>query len=375
LRLTGLDGSVENANMDEGRTSAQAIAELDPVALEQKAEILRDMTLDLICHLRNMPHSEGEPRQNLDGLAVRLREAQRPEDVKAIAEQLQTVCQNLSSITDTLLEKAIRARQNDLKGIIAAITASMKAISATNENLGDKLDKEIDHIEQALDEPDPKLASEKLLDVSQSLRAATTQVKADIEAAKSEVRGASGRIKELEEQLEQTRQESLRDGLTRLYNRRAFSEMLQKTFAKEGCKHPCSLIMLDIDHFKQVNDLHGHLIGDALLVKVARTVDGLTDPVSFAARYGGEEFAIIVGNALLTRAKEVAEELRARVSAARWGYRRGDEQRTLSATISLGVAQFRPNDTPESLVERADKALYLAKNSGRNQVRTELDLG
>lgn len=359
--------------MENGQATSQMLEPGKATAPENITEQYRSMVLDLICYLRNMPHAEGEPRQRFDAVVTKLRNTDDVEEVLELSRQLAVVCNSMGAITDTLVEKTLREHHAGVKKIIGSVTESIRSLSTSNESLQENIDQEISKIVN-LDESDPKAAGEVLLSVSNSLSEATRKVKAEIVDAKTEVENTSGRVKELEQQLEQTRQESLRDALTRLYNRRAFNVMLEETLSGSGIKGTWCMIMLDIDHFKLVNDTHGHLIGDALLVKVARILDAVVDGSSFAARYGGEEFSIIVANAEIYKAVEVAEEIRARVAAGKWSYSRGRENRTLSATVSMGVAEYRPEDTAESIVGRADQALYYAKKHGRDQVRTESDL-
>lgn len=130
-----------------------------------------------------------------------------------------------------------------------------------------------------------------------------------------------------------------------------------------------SFIMADIDDFKRVNDLYGHLAGDQVLVTFAEILKKDLRMDDIAARYGGEEFSIILSNLGIKEAIAVANRLRERLenTPVIWG----DE--IINVTASFGVAQVRKGDTPQSLIERADKALYLAKSDGKNCVRSEFD--
>jgi diguanylate cyclase (GGDEF)-like protein len=171
------------------------------------------------------------------------------------------------------------------------------------------------------------------------------------------------------EQFERARieaeQDSTTDHLTRAHNRRYFDQRLaeeMKRSARSGA--PLSLVLLDVDHFKAVNDRHGHTVGDSVLQWVASVATGtLRNPANFC-RYGGEEFAIIVTDGTLHQAAAAAERVRSAIARAPWGEDR------LNIAVSAGVAQVRENDTLESLVFRADEALYLAKRNGRNRVES-----
>ncbi|MFZ5650847.1 MAG: GGDEF domain-containing protein [Bacillota bacterium] len=127
---------------------------------------------------------------------------------------------------------------------------------------------------------------------------------------------------------------------------------------------PLSVIMMDIDHFKKVNDTYGHDAGDVVLKEFARTVKSAIRPMDFLGRYGGEEFVVIC-NACIDEASEIAGRVRLTVSAAPVSISEGQ---ALSITASFGVAGYRPGDNPETLIKRADTALYEAKKAGRNRV-------
>lgn len=160
------------------------------------------------------------------------------------------------------------------------------------------------------------------------------------------------------------------DVLTTLYNRRAFYDRGAQTL--ESCKrygHHCSLLMLDIDNFKKINDLHGHGAGDEAIRMVSRSLQNSLRDVDIIGRVGGEEFAVILPYTLAAQAWETAERLRCAIEKSVAECSAGD----IRVTVSIGVASFSPNEpkTVEDLIAMADHALYRAKNSGRNRVETE----
>lgn len=158
-----------------------------------------------------------------------------------------------------------------------------------------------------------------------------------------------------------------RDGLTKLLRREVLDAELPIRFADaESTGNPLSLIMLDIDKFKAVNDTHGHAKGDEVLKDVARCVEMTVAGKGVAYRYGGEEITIVLPNHDAQEAAAVAERLRTALQALKPG--------GLSMTASLGVASFPLHvSTQEELLARADKALYAAKDGGRNLVRVHGD--
>lgn len=175
-------------------------------------------------------------------------------------------------------------------------------------------------------------------------------------------------IDSLRKQLEQVKEESKTDTLTGISNRKAFDATLEHSIltSREDNK-PFSLLLLDIDHFKLFNDNYGHLIGDKVLRYVAASLKRSVKGSDFVARFGGEEFVIILPGTNISGAMTVAEQIREAISSGKLTDKGTDESYG-TLTISIGVTQFRVSDLSNELIERADKALYLAKNRGRNRV-------
>lgn len=175
----------------------------------------------------------------------------------------------------------------------------------------------------------------------------------------------------LRQELAQAREIAKTDALTGLSNRRAFDQKLDEHIEafKQNDSELC-LLLLDIDHFKQVNDTFGHQMGDNVLRYTANLMKLHIAEHHCAARYGGEEMAIIMPNTPFKKAMEIAEKIRC--SLAQHPLKRKNSKESIGkVTISIGVSGFKMNDSTESLIERADKALYRAKNNGRNQVMAE----
>ena len=169
-------------------------------------------------------------------------------------------------------------------------------------------------------------------------------------------------------QAEQRAQElARRDVLTNTWNRRHAEETAQRevTRARRGGQ-PLSLILLDIDHFKSINDCYGHLVGDEALKAVAAECQQTVRAEDVVARWGGEEFLILLPDTGLQGASELAERLRHALSLLIIDV--ADQQPPPRITASLGVVCLSPDESFEELVARADKALYLAKDAGRNRV-------
>jgi diguanylate cyclase len=176
----------------------------------------------------------------------------------------------------------------------------------------------------------------------------------------------------LRENLAKVTTESERDFLTGTFNRKTFDKRLLEAMqeAKEK-RTELVLVMLDVDHFKKFNDTFGHLIGDEVLKIVARTLTDSVKGMDTVARYGGEEFAVILPKTPIGGGMIVADAIRKTI-AGRELKRKDTGANYGQITISAGVASFRHDkDTPETLVKRADEALYRSKHAGRNRVTQE----
>lgn len=158
------------------------------------------------------------------------------------------------------------------------------------------------------------------------------------------------------------------DGLTQVHNKRYFLEFIDREMARcARYDRPLSLILFDIDFFKKINDVHGHLAGDFVLKRLAEVVSKHIRKEEAFARYGGEEFAIIMPETNGARARVFAEKIRRMVEVAEYQY----EDRMISVTVSLGIAEMGGHRDPHSFIKAADEMLYLAKDNGRNRVEGE----
>lgn len=176
--------------------------------------------------------------------------------------------------------------------------------------------------------------------------------------AEEELKAAKDRAEEL----------ASKDELTGLDNRRAFFDQGYRIFKQAvRFKHPVSVIMMDIDHFKNVNDSYGHSVGDKVLQAVAEHLQSMVREIDIVARIGGEEFAFILPETAIDEAVNMAERLRLKIAEARVPH----EEKQIKITASFGVSS-KPveNETLETMLTRADDALFMAKKKGRNQVRT-----
>jgi len=181
-------------------------------------------------------------------------------------------------------------------------------------------------------------------------------------------------IEQLRDHLTQLEREASMDSLTGIANRKSLDKSLRDaiSFASREEKPMC-VLMIDIDHFKLFNDTHGHQLGDQVLKLVARNMTDCIKGLDTAARYGGEEFCVVLPQTRLHDAAHVGDTIRNLVASKKVINRRTGIMLG-QITLSVGVAQYRPGESSGDLINRADEALYLAKQTGRNRVMTEHDL-
>ena len=164
------------------------------------------------------------------------------------------------------------------------------------------------------------------------------------------------------------------DSLTGLHNRRWLEEMYPRELNRSNAGNlHLSAFMLDIDHFKNINDTYGHLVGDQVLIAVAKAILQSLRPTDMPVRYGGEEFTIFLPGTNIENAKIVGERLRASVESMKIPLL--DKKDFISVTISVGFTERKDGDSVETIIKRADDALYHAKESGRNRVCLNLGEG
>ena len=181
-------------------------------------------------------------------------------------------------------------------------------------------------------------------------------------------------LRELYDLCSQLKSQATIDFLTGLYNRRAFEKQLE--LAVERAKRDkgiFSLILLDIDHFKRINDLYGHLVGDEVLKKLAQLIKDTVRKVDFPARYGGEEFAIILPSTGFEGALSAAWRLKQKIAQTNFG----SEKRPIRLTVSMGFGTYRPLQglSAKEFLNRVDQLLYAAKHRGRDLIVHEDERG
>lgn len=295
----------------------------------------------------------------------------RAEATRRLFTQLseQTRAADFGTILPTVREQRREERQlvdghlNDLRDMVWHLLNAL-AQMAQEEAQDDAL------IHQQVRQLSQQAQSPNALDIHalrQTLQSITQVIEKRERRHRETLQQLQGQVHHLMRELEQAKRESTTDALTGLYNRRAFESSLQHTVAVNRLfQYPAALLLIDIDHFKQVNDTYGHAVGDEVLRAVAERIVRVCKRKSdFVARYGGEEFAVILRETALRDAQKIARQI---ADAARRDSVPVGDGVQLRITVSIGVAELQPNETPETWFQRADQLLYQAKQAGRNQV-------
>jgi diguanylate cyclase (GGDEF)-like protein len=245
-------------------------------------------------------------------------------------------CDNLLSHTEDL---------NDAVCSLNPVNGTRQFIASRLNTIGKALELKKKEDEDRLKEADSKIAE-----------------------LQNSVRTYNDEIIQVTERANALEKEMLLDPLTKIHNRRAYDLKIRECLRSyhRSSQH-FSLVLIDVDHFKKVNDRYGHHAGDKCLMEISKLVAASLRKTDFLARYGGEELVAILPGSTGEDAAAVAEKLRSRISKARFYY----HEEVIQITISLGVTSVQPGDTdPELIFVRVDEAMYMAKNEGRNMVCT-----
>jgi len=193
----------------------------------------------------------------------------------------------------------------------------------------------------------------------------TMSFSAQFDIIQKELRELKAQVAQVEEKTRKLKNESLRDSLTGIWNRKAYEFRLNEELHRAvRYSAPLSMVLWDVDHFKKINDSKGHTVGDAVLQSLSRRVSRCLRRSDFFARYGGEEFVVLLPNTDLDKAKIAGNKINSVINERPISSPSGQ----INASASVGLTSLRPGEAEESLFERCDRALYRAKENGRNRV-------
>jgi len=291
---------------------------------------------------------------------------------QALNKQLQALINDQKNIDSDILDSLYEEFFAPDRETIEIIRQELKQIiNKLQDEFGISVDnlsnyaKSLDHFVEILDNAEP---FQETLHETEKVLAETNQMEIANQQMEVQLARVVDEVNSLRDELDQVKEEAMTDTLTRIANRKAFDLSLEQIiFDARESRKTFSLLMADIDHFKQFNDTYGHLVGDKVLRFVANIIKCHIKGNDTVSRYGGEEFALILPNTNSNGAVAIANQLREAVAQGELKDKAngGNYGRV---TMSVGVAQFRASDLANALLQRADKALYLAKERGRNRV-------
>lgn len=258
------------------------------------------------------------------------------------------------------------ASQDALREIVWNFVASLNRVTQEDQKDDAKVGQTLGKLAEALEHTAPKDMRQLALD---AIREVNQAIESRHRRQAQQVAEMSQKLETLGSQLEVARRDSTTDGLTHLFNRRAFDDQLPRVSELAALKGGgAALLLVDIDHFKKVNDTWGHPAGDAVLRAVAHEcVRTFKRKGDFVARYGGEEVVALLTDITAAEAARQADKLLETIAAVSIAW----EGATLKVTASVGVAPWRKDEAPEAWLARADAALYRAKERGRNRIEVD----
>lgn len=280
------------------------------------------------------------------------------------------VCNKITFDADTSLRlyktyichASVESFENINSQLQRLVDQAAQAVSLTSEQAGvagDLFTAQSQTLTETANQAGLKTILSEIIQETKHLAQTSKALKAKLDETHQE-------MEHLRNELNQVREIAKTDALTGLLNRRAFDFALNAFVTSPSAQKGC-LVLLDLDHFKRINDTYGHLVGDKVLRFCASLLQKYMAGHHHTARYGGEELAIIMPETSLAEALTIAEQIRSVMETTRLKVN-GNIDTVGKVTVSSGIAVWHSGDTVESLIERADAALYRAKNTGRNKI-------
>jgi len=260
--------------------------------------------------------------------------------------------------------KSLAEAREMVQAVAASLAELVDALSERSEAQGQRLDVHSATISRTVDLKDIRQIQEKILNEIATIKKENHQLNEGLRNIRGELNAQESKMAHFEEEV-------MIDHLTTVPNRRALDQRIEEEFnraARYGGVF--SLMMIDLDDFKALNDEYGHLAGDRILRGISKLLSNETRTSDFVARYGGEEFVVMLPETRLKKAADVAEKLRR--SLDRVIFRLEDKR--LHVTASFGVSEFTEGESIQDLLQRADDAMYTAKRQGKNMVCTESEI-
>lgn len=331
-----------------------------------KETVYKDM-LDMLFSLMDIS-ADGEPANQYkkDLQSIKQNIEFKPNKIESI--DIRKKLKGLINSKETIEDEYIGSLNNKLNKALRALVYSINTFSTSRTKYSDAFKGHIEEIDNVAANMDVDTASKRLIAISIKIKNSVLDMQKELDQYDHKVRDASNTIHELQDKVKEARENLIVDPLTNVYNRRGLMHFIELERGRAiRYKTPFSIAMSDVDHFSNINNNYGHLVGDRVLQTFCKTVKSAIRDVDILTRYGGDEFILILPNTEIDSALEVAEKLRIAVSNLKFQYK-GE---TFQVTSSFGIAQFRESDTIKSLIKRADDTLYKAKSIRNKTIREE----
>jgi len=268
---------------------------------------------------------------------------------------MQNATSSISQINENEIDSIEHAKLAFTNAYKSIVDTSLSSYKNTNEVF-----EELSHIhEETIKECNNIHIN--LPEITEKFTAIQTQMTAEVKRANQIITELSMQVKELE-------RNSNLDALTKVFNRRALANYLEKICTRENTPYELHLLILDIDDFKTINDTHGHIAGDKILIFIANMLRRVLRDGDKIFRYGGEEFVIVLNRIDREKCIAITQRLLEMIRSNQLIYK----GKSLNVTMSIGATQYYEGDTPDDIIARADKALYKSKRNGKNQMNSEL---
>ena len=310
-----------------------------------------------------VPSIASEPNKELLKISQRIQRNPEVLESETIEEQINSAI----ALRIALDKKSVKEMVESLDGVLDKLSLrliTMIESSDTSNKDIQKIKKELESYNEN-EENNFQTAHKKLYTIAVALEKNTKILSKDLKDHSKDVELMAKKIKKLEKELEETKQESKEDFLTKLYNKRALDEFFgikDAEYDRYGRNY--SVVMFDLDHFKNVNDTYGHDAGDAVLTAFAKILKREARTVDVVGRFGGEEFMALLSDTDTKGGVIFADKVRKQVQKSRFMYK-GER---INVTVSCGVSERKKNVNLESVLKASDDYLYKAKSDGRNRV-------
>ncbi|UQB42916.1 GGDEF domain-containing protein [Thiomicrospira microaerophila] len=290
------------------------------------------------------------------------------ENLSLLIESKQYNDQTVRPVYRELIKRILNQHlpTSEVASLLSDALTNINVWAQTTSNQQKKLEHNLTALKSAKDQQEiTQCVEQEIIPCIQSLNESTAQLQ-------NKLNNSAAVIRKLKQELDDATQLAKTDSLTGIANRRGFNELMQKQIASAKDKgQTFSMLLIDLDHFKQVNDDYGHLVGDSALRYIAKLLRSETKGHDQISRFGGEEFVILLTDINYDNAMRYAEKLRSTIEKKSLKIR--DHDKPLKMTVSMGIAMYQMGESADDLFKRADQALYLAKTK-RNCVRGEHQL-